>query len=125
MIELAGVELNDNLTLAGIETARVISAEKKWSLDGYLHVNALALANGEELTLGTTDQDGKRQGVWCKSQIDLIKAAQALAAAVVLNYRETYYNVLIADTSELNVLYQSQLEGPNKKYVGRITLIKV
>lgn len=124
MITLNGVTISDNMFLDGIESSSNVIYTKKTSIGGVSKVYAKRKVNGRELSLGT-QEDGKIQGIWCKSQIDQIKEIEKMAVPVILNYRGIEYNVMVVDTSNFKPLHIFEIEGSNKKYTGKILMIEV
>lgn len=125
MIKINEIELNKHLYLGGIETAPNISFQQKRSIDGISELITKPLIGGRVLTLGTTNIEGKNQGIWCKEIIDEIKALELQNSVVSLNYYGTTYSVRIVDTTDFQQLYQWELPTPSKKFLGKIILIEV
>lgn len=125
MITLNGITINDSMYLDGVDSSRITVHEKKISIGGYSKIYSKKLIGGREFTLGTQNSSGPIQGIWLKSEIDAIKAVESLCSPVVLNYRGTQYNVIIADTSDFRPLHQFEIEGANKRFLGKITLMEV
>jgi len=125
MITLGGVVINDNMYLAGIETADNLLYDQKISLDGGSSIKVLPLQGGRYFTLGSQNKDGALQGMWCKSTIDQIKAMQGTGIPLILNYRGILYDVYVIDTKSLSPLHQFELESDTKKFIGQITLLEV
>jgi len=125
MITLGGVVINDNMYLAGLETADNLLYDQKISLDGGSSIKVLPLQGGRSFTLGSQNKDGALQGMWCKSTIDQIKSMQSTGIPLILNYRGTLYDVYVIDTKSLSPLHQFELESDTKKFIGQITLLEV
>ncbi len=123
-ITLGGIDINNNMYLSGVESASLVSVEQLWTIDGNSVTRAKPLNGGRLFTLGTQNQSGSTQGIWCYEDIELVQALEQLAQGVVLNYRGTDYNVLISGTS-FTPLHQFEEEGPYKKFLGTISLTEV
>ncbi len=123
-ITLGALEISDNMYLAGLESARLVSVEQLWTIEGNSVVRSKPLNGGRKLTLGSQNQSGVTQGIWCQEDIEQIQTLEQLAQSLVLNYRGTNYNVIITGTT-FNPLHQFEVEGPYKKFIGTILLTEV
>jgi len=124
MITLGAIDIDNNMYLSGVESASLVSVEQLWTIDGNSVTRAKPLNGGRLFTLGTQNQSGSTQGIWCYETIELIQALEQLAQGVVLSYRGTDYNVLISGTT-FTPLHQFEEEGPYKKFLGTISLTEV
>lgn len=123
-ITLGSVTIDNNMYLNGIESATLVSVEQLWTIEGNSVVRTKPLNGGRKFTLGTQNQTGATQGIWCFETIEEIQALEQLAVDVVLSYRGTNYNVVITG-STFTPLHQFEEEGPYKKFLGTISLTEV
>ena len=123
-ITLGGLDISDNMYLSGLESAQLVSVEQLWTIDGNSVVRSKPLNGGRRLTLGSQNQSGVTQGIWCLEDIQQVQVLEQLAQSLVLSYRGTDYNVIITGTT-FNPLHQFEVEGPYKKFIGSISLTEV
>jgi len=123
MITLAGITINDNMYLSGLENSPAVAYSQKRTIGGTSVVSAVPISGGRQLTLGT--QQGKSiQGIWCKSVLDQLKSIESLALPVDLNYRGVSYQVLITG-SDVEPFIVREAESPTKSFIGTINLLEV
>jgi|LGVE01.1.fsa_nt_gb hypothetical protein len=123
MITLGGVTISDNMYLKGVHTSPEVLVQQDRSLNGGSHLTVQKINGGKTYTLGTTNANGSIMGIWCSSVLDQVKVLESAGVAVPLNYRGIIYPaVLIVEVPKMDPLYHFELEGPDKKYLGHITI---
>lgn len=123
-ITLGGVDISNNMYLSGLESAPLVSVEQVRTIDGVSYVRSTPTPGGRTFTLGTQSKTGTVIGLWCSTVIDQVKVLESLADPVTLDYRGDIYEVIIVETS-FDPFHAFEVEGPNKKFTGTITLIEV
>lgn len=123
MITLAGVQLGENLYLNGLESAPLSASTQKRTVGGESVIFIQPQIGGRRLTLGTM-QDSGVMGIWCQSIIQDLKVFEQQAVPVVLDYHGDLYDMLIIGM-KFEPFLQNEPEGPNKSFIGTITLIEV
>ena len=124
-ITIGGIPISDNMVLSGVTNSSQVVSQQRRTLEGYSSVLVSRKFGGRTLTLGSDTSDGSIMGIWCKSDIDAIKAIELLCAPIDINYRGELYRGYVVDTSDFTPLFKWEQESPNKKYTGKITIIEV
>lgn len=121
LIKLHLTELDDNLILRGPENNAPIAYSVRDLLGGGAVIQVDQRTTGAALTLAAIDEETRRQGRFCQSQIDELRTVASLGQPVELLYHGTTYTVYIL---EFDVVEsdERELRGPNKKYYGSILL---
>jgi hypothetical protein len=123
MITLGGVVISDNMFLDGLLNSPMTGQTQRRLIGGESVVFVQPQVGGRTMTLGSQSA-GSTQGIWCQSVIEELKVLEAQAQPLTLNYRGATYNVLIKQM-DFSPFVQNELEGPNKGYLGTITLVEV
>lgn len=124
LVSLAGVDLDDNLQLAGPAQSQPIAYSVRDLLGGNQVVQIDQKGTGTELVLNAIYEGTKRQGQWCQYQIDLLKTASTTGLPQTLNYHGETHQVYILDFSALVETNERELPDPYKKFHGPILLQK-
>lgn len=125
MIKLGTIDLNESLYLSGIDNANNIAISQSRTLGGGSVVQSVSLDGGRNFSLSTVNTDGSITGMWCQSQIDLIKEQEKTGVPILLIYRDRgTFNVLIIST---NFQQYDQREPVHefKKYTGSISMVEI
>ncbi len=121
-ITLGGITLSDNMYLSGLESAPRAAVSQKRTILGTSILTVSPLIGGRRFTIGS-DSKGATRGIWCYHTIEAIKELENQGVAVVLDYRGDIYEVVIVGTS-FRPMILHEPEGPNKKFIGTISVIE-
>jgi hypothetical protein len=122
-VELAGIQLNDNLVLDGLlgnpDTLSSIST----TLGGNSVIQIKPSYTSRKLDLVALDS-GAKQGWLCHAQIEALKAIANQAQPVALEYNEETYSVLIMNI-EVKEWFSWEPINDYKRYSGSVSLQEV
>lgn len=124
MTSLAGVELDANLQLVGLETNADIAFSVRDLLGGPSVVQMDKRDSGAELKLRAINTGSRRMGYYCSWQIDLLKVICAAGKPVPLVHIQGNYIVYILS---FDVIQSDEkvVPGPNKKFHGDINIQEI
>ena len=117
---LAGITLNKSLSLYGLNENPDVAYNVTQLLGGNTHVQIDSIVSSPLLELTATDGTMK-QGWFCQSQIDQLKAIAAQAQPVALIHEEGTFQVLILEF-DLDEWHVFEPPNPNKRFSGHILL---
>lgn len=123
-VMIENIVIPSSMVLLGIETANSRIIEQKRSVDGIPYINIYSNDGGRIFTLGSS-QINKLQGIWFQKTLDELRELQKLGTPLTLYYYGDTFIILISDFSKIEPLFQNELRGPCKRYVGTIELIEV
>lgn len=120
---LAGVDLNPNLYLRGVEDRPPVYSSVRPLLGGNNNIQIIPNLSGTTLELVATPGD-PRIGQYCQHQLDALAVIAEIGNVVTLVHPRKTAQVYILgfDTEQLEVREPS---GPNKKFSGSIILQEI
>lgn len=124
MISLGGVVLDDNLHLIGLETNKPVSHSVRETLGGSSVVQVEPREVGAELRLIARNDGSSKMGVFCKHQLDALRAIAVTTGTTDLIHPAGTFRVKILDFP-VQQSDEREAPGPNKSYHGAIVTQEV
>lgn len=123
-ISLGGIQLDDNLILTGLETNPDIAFSVRDLLGGPNVIQIDSRDAGASLNLTAIHDGTRRQGQFCKHQIDSLKVLSKAGSPVELVHPAGTFSVYIL-LFDINETDEREAPQPNKKFNGSIILQEV